>query len=376
MNRTNRRHFLGQGALYLAGTACFSAAETAKPDAKAKEKEKAKADADAGKPRKDPYADAKLVDGPPPMPQKGAFTIVALPDTQHYEKKFESGFSAQTRWIVEQREARNISCVLHLGDITNNNRPEQWENAVKSMRLLDGKVPYFMSPGNHDYSDDGKAADRSTLFSKYFPASELKKAPNFGGFYDKEPERVENSYHLFSAGGRKFLVLCLEFGPRRDVVRWANEIAGQHHDREAILVTHAYVYHDSTRYDFKKFGKKQTWNPHAYEMAKATNDDMSDGEELWRNLVSKHPNFIFTINGHVLGDGLGRVNTKTPHGRAVEQMLVNFQMKPKGGDGWLRLLEMRTDGSVQVCDYSPTRNQRNESEQNQFLTAVAPVGRA
>ena len=48
-------------------------------------------------------------------------------------------------------------------------------------------------------------------------------------------------------------------------------------------------------------------------------------------------------------------------------MLVNFQMKPKGGDGWLRLLEFKEDGvSVDVIDYSPTRNECNVSSQNRF----------
>lgn len=109
-------------------------------------------------------------------------------------------------------------------------------------------------------------------------------------------------------------------------------------------------------------------------MAKATDDDVSDGEELWQNLVNKHENFICTLNGHVLNDGLGRVTTKTNGGRAVPQMLVNFQMKPQGGDGWLRLMEFSADGRrVKVVDYSPTRNERNESKQNKFAFDVAAV---
>ena len=48
-----------------------------------------------------------------------------------------------------------------------------------------------------------------------------------------------------------------------------------------------------------------------------------------------------TINGHVLGDGLGRMTSQTNGGTDVMQMLVNSQMKPSGGDGWLRLLEIQ-----------------------------------
>ncbi len=85
---------------------------------------------------------------------------------------------------------------------------------------------------------------------------------------------------------------------------------------------------------------------------------------------------MLTLNGHVLGDGLGKVITATPGGREVPQLLVNFQMRPQGGDGWLRLLEFQPDGkTVKVSDYSPTRKQRNESPQNQFVMGIAGVGK-
>lgn len=327
----------------------------------------ARFDSRLGAADEDPYADAVLVDGSPPEPEEGAFTIVVLPDTQHYSQNYPATYVAQTEWIVEQRERRRIACVLHLGDITNNNARGEWDNAVAAMRRLDGEVPYFMTVGNHDYSDGGKCTDRTTLFNDYFPLAQFREGPTFGGVYDAEPERMENSYHLFSAGGREFLVISLEFGPRNDVVRWANEIAAAHPDREAILITHAYMYFDDTRYDWQKLGTKQTWNPHAYGVAKATSDDVNDGEQLWQNLVSRHPNFILTLNGHVLRDGLGRLTTPGESGRDVTQVLVNYQMRPQGGDGWLRLLEFRADGStVQTYDYSPVRGQLNRSPQNEF----------
>lgn len=323
----------------------------------------------------EPYADGKLVDGEPPKPEKGSFTVAVLPDTQNYSERFPEQYLAQTQWIVDSKKDRNIAAVLHLGDITNRNTPPQWENAQRAMNQLDGHVPYFMAPGNHDYSEGGGCKDRTTHMSTYFPLDKFKETKNFAAVYDKEPDRMENSCHLFSAEGRDFVVIALEFGPRADVVRWANEMAAKYKDRAAILITHAYIYSDETRYDWATYGTKQTWNPHSYPVAKATNDDVMDGEELWKNLVSKHENFILTLNGHVLHDGLGRVVTRTPGGRDVPQVLVNFQMKPKGGDGWLRLLEFKADGkTVQTYDYSPTLNKRNESSQNQFAMQIAAVG--
>jgi len=353
------------GGLLSAGLA--QAAEPAKPTAAAP----------ATKPKTDRYADAVFVDGPPPPIADGSFTVAVLPDTQNYSEKFPATYHAQTEWIVANAKDRRIAAVLHLGDVTNRNSPAEWKVAREAMSKLDGHVPYFMCPGNHDYGPGGGCADRSSGFSEAFPLASLRGKPTFGGIYDKEPDRTENSYHLFEAAGRQFLVICLEFGPRADVVRWANEVAAKYPQRQAILVTHAYMYYDETRYDWKKYGQKQRWNPHNYKVAAATGDDVSDGQELWDKLVSRHGNFALTLNGHVLEDGLGRIVTPTPAGRDVPQVLVNFQMKPKGGDGWLRLMEFRADGTtVDVRDYSPLLNRQNESKQNRFEMKLAPVAKA
>ena len=326
-----------------------------------------------------PYADAVFVDGEPPAPASESFTIVVLPDTQNYCMSYPEQYLAQTEWIIRNREKRNIACVLHLGDITENNTSREWEVAVKAMCRLDGFVPYFMAVGNHDYHDDDHESQdfytrTATKFNEYFPLARYCDLPTFGGTYDREPERLENSYHLFSAGGREFLVIALEFGPRNDVLRWAGDVATKYKNRETILITHAYMYYDDTRYDWCKYGRKQLWNPHSVPIAKAAGGDVNDGEEIWTKLVSTHDNFILVLSGHVLGDGLGRRVTRTPSGRKVPQMLVNFQMKPNGGDGWMRLLEFRADRqTVEVFDYSPTRKQWNESLQNRFSLNLIPV---
>jgi hypothetical protein len=348
--------------MFELGLGSCLAAETAK---KPKSKPAAK--------KVDPYQDAKFVSGPPPLPAKDSFTIAVLPDTQHYSQRFPANYHAQTEWIVANAKSRRIAAVLHLGDITHRSTRPEWEVARSAMSQLDGVVPYFIIPGNHDYSDGKElCVDRTTLFNEYFPLQKFQDEPTFGGTFDGEPERFENSFHTFAAGGRDFLVLALEYGPRREVVRWANEVVAKHNQREIILITHAYMYYDNTRYDWKKYGAKQSWNPHASGMAKSTNDDVHDGEELWQNLVSKHDNFILTLNGHVLKDGLGRLTSKNDRGQNVHQVLVNFQMKPNGGDGWLRLLEFTADGkSIAAIDYSPTRNECNVSKQNKFSLPLA-----
>lgn len=355
----SRREFLSRSAGVTlsagVGLPLFGAGEKA---------EKSKA------PKPDPYADAKFLDGPPPMPSDGSFTVAVLPDTQFYSEKYPANYHAQTDWVANSVKDRRIAAVLHLGDITNNTTPPEWKVASEAMARLDGRVPYFMVVGNHDYGP-GQRVGRATPVNEAFPVARFKAQSEFGGAYDREPDRMENTFHRFQAGGRKFLVLALEYGPRNDVLRWANEIATTYADHEAILITHAYMYYDETRYDFAKYGSQQRWNPAHSAISR---DDANDGEGMWRKLVGRHENFILTLNGHVLEDGLARLTSQTSAGRDVHQLLVNFQMKPHGGDGWLRLLEFKPDGrTVEVYDYSPTLDRQNVSVQNRMTLATSPV---
>ncbi len=70
------------------------------------------------------------------------FTIIALPDTQHYSEAFPHIFTAQTQWIVNNKDARNIVFVTHEGDVVEHyNLLSEWQAANTSMSLLDGVVP-------------------------------------------------------------------------------------------------------------------------------------------------------------------------------------------------------------------------------------------
>ena len=56
-------------------------------------------------------------------------------------------------------------------------------------------------------------------------------------------------------------------------------------DRHAILLTHAYLYSDETRYDWPVRQREQNWNPNGYGVAKLA--PVNDGEALWQKLVSR-----------------------------------------------------------------------------------------
>lgn len=300
--------------------------------------------------------------------QPGSWTLAILPDTQVYSQTYPQHFNAQTQWIADNAAAMNIKMVLHEGDIVNNNNVAQWNNAKAALSILDtAGVPYALAPGNHDYGPNGNASTRDTLFHnpEYFgPTTPYANQPTVGGFF--EAGKTDNSYHTFSAGGEDWLVLALEFGPRDNVVAWANSVVESHPNHKAMLVTHAYMYYDETIYDWATKGSSQSWNPHSYGVANLPGG-VNDGQELWDGLVKLHDNFRFTFNGHVLSDGTGYRGTQGIHGNAVHQMLANYQMKTQGGIGDMRLLEFLADGeTVVVRTYSPILDRYDTAFDQQF----------
>jgi hypothetical protein len=295
-----------------------------------------------------------------------SFMLVALPDTQNYcaRPEWNEHYHNQTQWIADNAERLHIKYVLHEGDIVNNNNPPQWKVAAAAMKRLHGKVSYALAPGNHDYGDGGSSNDRSTLLNEYFAAEEYAAQPGFGGLF--EEGHLESSYHTFEAGGHKYLILALEWGPRDQVIEWADKIAAAHPDHRKILVTHAYMYYDETRYDWKRKRDKQTWNPHAYGNATLPGG-VNDGEELWTKLVRKHPGFVLTLNGHVLADGTGRMASTGDQGNTVHQLLANYQMKEEGGEGYMRLIEFLPDGkTINVRSFSPSVKMCKVADDQQF----------
>lgn len=266
------------------------------------------------------------------------FSVVLLPDTQYYTQE-ESGsanvYNKQLQWIANNKSKENIKFVAHLGDITNNNYISQWEVASSAHEILDkADVPYSMVTGNHDYI--GTTPGRSnTHFGKYFGKDRYAGKNWYGGSY-----ATVNNYAFFEVGHMKFMVLSLEYAPRKETVCWANRLIQKYPDRHVIIATHCYLTHDA------KYGGSCPKLPYA------TNG--SRGTDLWNELVSQHSNIFMVACGHV-GDSEYRKRTGNS-GNKVHEMLVDYQYEkrcanssasactnhclgsPGSGNGWLRQL--------------------------------------
>jgi hypothetical protein len=282
--------------------------------------------------------------------ETAGFTVVVLPDTQYYARNYPGILDAQVKWIRDQRARGGVALVAHEGDIVDADDPTQWERAASSLHGLDGVVPVLLSAGNHDYRRVGLQIDRQTSINDYFWPTDVRGAVSASGTY--QPGHLENSYVVLSVPGGDWLWLSLEFGPRDAVLAWADDLLNRYAGLRAVVLTHAYLDADGSRYDHVS-RHDQLWNPHRY-FADDGGGTVNDGEEIWRKLVSRHDNVRFVLCGHALDDGTGRLTSLRADGTPVNQVLANFQTGALGGAGYLRIMRfVPATRTVSVRTYSP-----------------------
>jgi hypothetical protein len=275
------------------------------------------------------------------QPAAPEFTIVALPDTQHYSEAFPALFKSQTQWIVDNKESRNIVFVTHEGDIVNQpNSTSQWLIADENLSMLDGVVPYGMGPGNHDQP--------TTLFNQFFPYTRYQGLPWYGGHYQN---LNDNNYQLFSGGGMDFVIVHLEYCPPAAALSWASSIIQSYPDRIGMMTTHAYL---------------------GLGAARSTHG-CGNTQYIWDQLAVPTPNLHFMLSGHVHGESR---RTDVVHGHPVFQMLADYQNLPSGGEGWLRILRfVPSESKIYVQTYSPWLNRYDTDADSEF-TLDFPMGGA
>lgn len=270
------------------------------------------------------------------------FTLVAIPDTQHYvDSSFYQTFTAQTQWIVNNRAALNVAFVTQLGDLTQNIDAvqQEWIRADTSMRVLDlAGVPYNVSPGNHDISTAGVAM----FYDQYFPVARFLPQPSYGGWLGKEAGEInrenKDNYELFSVGTLDFLVIHLEMDIPDYSLAWADKILKRYPNRRAIISTHIYLDITGTRRTSPQFRSNGT-----------------SAEQVWQQLVKPNCNVFMVVNGHYHGEA--RRTDLNNCGQPVHQIVQDYQDDPNGGDGWLRYFTFKpAENRIYAYTYSPTRN--------------------
>ncbi|MFC5647597.1 metallophosphoesterase [Paenibacillus solisilvae] len=266
---------------------------------------------------------------------RNSFSIIIIPDTQSVTRNHPHLLEPMAGWIVDHAQELNVKIVLQLGDIVDSgaNDEEQFVAAFDTMdRLREANIPFVICPGNHDY-DNLLSEDRSlTMYNRYFGPQLYRNQQWFGGLYKEDS--AENMFVKLDAEGRKLLVLALEFGPRDEVLAWADGVLEAHQDHEAIVITHCYmnIRGERTKAD-------DNLNPKNYPGS----FDANDGEDVWQKSLRKHPNVIAVFSGHhVPGNVSYRVDLGD-NGNPVFQSFQNWQMTHCGGEGRFRIMRFLAD---------------------------------
>jgi hypothetical protein len=272
------------------------------------------------------------------------FTIVTLPDTQNYSEKYPALFTAQTQWIVNNRDALDIAYVAHLGDIVQHaDQVPEWINADASISIMDQlpDMPYGLTVGNHDQEPCcGGSPGGTANFNTFFPFTRyMGIVPWYGGHYGT---KNDNSYYLFSASGLEFIAIHMEFdnSANQVVLDWADAVLKAYPNRRAIIVTH--------------------WMVGGGYPAAFSNQGRRIFEEL-----SDNPNVFMLLGGHIAQEGR---REDSVDGRPIYSILADYQSRTQGGDGWLRYYEFRpADNEIESITYSPTLDQFEYDSDSSFI---------
>lgn len=304
----------------------------------------------------------------PKLSNQESWSLILLPDPQTYMKfgRNQGIFELMTGWIEENINTLNIKMVLCTGDLVeqnellvvddiNGNKPsrEQWLAISKAFEKLDGKVPYILAAGNHDFGYKN-IENRKSNYDTYFPAhrnllnKRLLKEVTYN--IDGLPTIENAAFEFVSPHDRKFLFMNLEFAPREAVINWAKNVVNKekYSNHTVTILTHSYLN-----------SKNQHIEKENYPIT-----DGNYGKAIWEKLVKPSSNIQMVFSGHIgaVNDFRGHVGFKVDKnnaGKKVNQITFNAQAMGggwhgNGGNGWLRILEfMPNKKTVKVRTFSP-----------------------
>jgi hypothetical protein len=278
------------------------------------------------------------------------FTVAVIPDTQFYSQTYPATFTAQTQWLVQQRNIHRIALATHMGDVVHNGGSGatgnlvEWQRADAAMDILagdpvtrpNGYFPYSVVPGNHDYTvpENNSGANPAARFVEFFGPSRYDGRSWYGG----SSTNGLNHYQFFRGGGRHFLHLGLEWEAPDAALAWAQGILDAHPRMPTILTTHSYL--------------RQTGGRRTTRQSPAGNS----AEDIFRRLVSPNSQIFMVLNGHDSGAGAYQTSLNA-QGLPVIEIANDFQAMQLGGDGWMRLLRFDPEANeIMIQTFSPTRN--------------------
>jgi hypothetical protein len=240
------------------------------------------------------------------------FTLVVMPDTQYLfdaDRVHPAPLDASLRWVLENSGEQNIVFLSHLGDLTQNGLASDVAAISKSFEVLDrAHADYSVLAGNHDIDPGTDDQRGSSPYLRAFGPQRFARSSTFGG---ASPDGY-NTYHVFRAAGRQWLVLALDWRPSAKGIAWAQSVIDQHPKLPVIVTTHEIAFADDS-------GEAH----------------LSDfGRQLWDSLIARNDQIFLTLNGHFWPPG--RTVLPNNAGHDVHVHIANYQDRYFGGSAMIR----------------------------------------
>jgi hypothetical protein len=253
-----------------------------------------------------------------PDPDSRRFTIAVMPDTQYLfdgPSIDKAPVEASLRYLLEHGKEENLVFLSHLGDLTQNGAASEFAAIGEAFELLDRRgVGYSVLAGNHDVRSSTDDQRGATPYLDTFGPDRFEGRPTFGG---ASPDGY-NTFHLFRAAGREWMVLALDWRLSAKGYAWAEDVMARHPRTPVVLTTHELV---------------------------AEDDSLSAyGQQLWDRLIEDHDQIFLTLNGHYWP--AGRATRKNAVGHDVHLHLTNYQNRYFGGAAMIRLYHFDLDRNV------------------------------
>ena len=291
-----------------------------------------------------------------PITDPSTVYMAVFGDIQYYtNSSCIDMYQHSLNWLsTKVNEGWFFNCILHTGDVTMSNDVTQWNCFFQATSPIAQHIPFISMIGDHDYTwEDGiHIEDRySTLFNRFlkFPLTKEKVVAWF------EDGRMENVVVENTIFGERLDLLVLEFGPRREVVEWADAYVKAHSKERFILMTHEYLENGGGR---RTTGLKSVIRLH--------NTNYTTPEELWNKLIKCNDNIRVVLCGHV-GSIYALTVEENDFGREIPQIQHNIQGADYRYDNWLMLWEfpMESD-SVNVFIYNTKTEQYYNNQRSLF----------
>ena len=282
--------------------------------------------------------------------------IAVFGDIQYYTNSiYDYLFRESLNWILQAKDTIDIIDVLHVGDITQSNDVlYEWPYFDLAVKVISDSIPFISAIGDHDYTWNKALIENrdDTHFSSHvrFPIVTKKIEASF------EKNRMENIVVRNEIHGERYDILVLEFGPRKEVVEWANEWVSSHPDVKYILMNHEYLEQGGGR---RVKGLKCE--------SRLRNTTYTTPEELWNNLIKCNNNILCVLCGHV--GGLYAVTVEqNDYGREVFQIEHNIQGPNYRYDNWLMLWKFPKDEDDAIVSIINTKTGERFKDTDSLFT--------